>query len=106
MSNATRNSFSHTETTMQQREREINLGLKSLRELFPRVCVYSPIISSIPCKWASCYHGMARRQVVDGGNGLQTCWVDANVLNKLSQITDKGWSSSLAVGHGASNSSL
>jgi hypothetical protein len=48
---------------------------------------------------------MARRRVTDGGCGLQICKVAANILNKLSQIADKGWSSSLSVGRGVNNSS-
>jgi hypothetical protein len=39
----------HTQTKNQQNEREINLGFKSLRELFQSTRIYSPIISSIPC---------------------------------------------------------
>jgi len=31
--------------------------------------------------------------------------VTVNILNKQSQTTDKGWSSSLGVGQGANNSS-
>jgi hypothetical protein len=32
-----------------------------------------------------CHHGMARRRVVDGGDGLQMWRVDANILNKQSR---------------------
>jgi hypothetical protein len=35
-------------------------------------------------------HGMARPQVADGGDGLQTWRVDANILNKQSRTADKG----------------
>ena len=38
-------------------------------------------------------------------NGLQIWRVAANVLKKQSRTADKGWSSSLAVGRGANNSS-
>jgi hypothetical protein len=53
----------------------------------------------------SCHHGMARPQVADGGDGLQIYRAAANILNKQSRTTDKGWSSSLGVGRGANNSS-
>jgi hypothetical protein len=49
-------------------------------------------------KWASCHHGMARPQVVDGGDGLQIWRVAANILNKQSLTADKVWSSSLGLG--------
>jgi hypothetical protein len=39
-----------------------------------------------------------------GGEGLQIWRVAANILNKQSQTTDKGWPSSLGVGRGANNS--
>jgi hypothetical protein len=48
---------------------------------------------------------MARPQVADGGDGLQIWGVAANILNKQSRKVDKGWSSSLGVGHEANNSS-
>jgi hypothetical protein len=54
-------------------------------------------------KWVPCHHGMARPQVVDGGDGLQIWRVAANVLNKQSRTTDRGWSSSMEVGRGANN---
>jgi len=38
-------------------------------------------------------------------NGLRMWSVAANILNKQSQITDSGWSSSLGVGRGANNCS-
>jgi hypothetical protein len=47
---------------------------------------------------------MACPQVMDGGDSLQIRRVAANILNKKSRATDKGWSSSLEVGHGANNS--
>jgi hypothetical protein len=48
---------------------------------------------------------MARPQVADGGDALQLRRVAANILNKQSRTAEKGWSSSLGVGHGANNSS-
>jgi hypothetical protein len=48
---------------------------------------------------------MARPQVADGGDGLQIWRVAANILNKQSRTTDKGWSSRLGAGRGANNSS-
>ena len=52
-----------------------------------------------------CHHGMARPQVVDGGDTLQFWREAANVLNKQSQTAVKRWPSSLGVGRGANNSS-
>jgi hypothetical protein len=37
--------------------------------------------------------------------GPPICRVAANIINKQSRTTDKGWSSSLGVGRGADNSS-
>jgi hypothetical protein len=37
--------------------------------------------------------------------GLQIWRVAANILNEQSWTADKGWSSNLAVGHGANDSS-
>jgi hypothetical protein len=56
-------------------------------------------------RWVPCYHSMARPKVADGGNDLQIWSVAANILNKQSRTTNKGWSSSLRVGCGAKNSS-
>jgi hypothetical protein len=56
-------------------------------------------------RWVPCHHSMARPQVADGGNTLQVWRVAANILNKLWRTADKGWPSSLGVGHGANNSS-
>jgi hypothetical protein len=39
--------------------------------------------------------------VSDGGDGLQTWSVSANILNKQFRTADKGWSSSLGFGGGA-----
>jgi hypothetical protein len=55
-------------------------------------------------KWVPCYHGMARPQAADEGEGLQIRRVAANILNKQSRTADKGWPSSLGVGWGANNS--
>jgi hypothetical protein len=52
----------------------------------------------------SCHHGMARPQVADGGDGLQLWRVAANILNKQSRITNKGWSCSLEIVRGSNNS--
>jgi hypothetical protein len=52
----------------------------------------------------SIHHGMARPQVADGGDGLQIWRVAANILNKQSRTTFKGWFSSLEVGRGANSS--
>jgi hypothetical protein len=49
-------------------------------------------------RWVPCHHGMARPQVVDGGDALQFWRAAANILNKQSWTADKGWSSSLRVG--------
>jgi hypothetical protein len=61
---------------------------------------YHPIL-----KWVPCHHGMARCWFADGGDDLQIRRVAANILNKQSRTTDKGWASSLGVGRGANNSS-
>jgi len=52
-----------------------------------------------------CQHGMARQWVADGGGSLQIWKEPANVLNKQSRMTDKGWSSCLGVGRWANNCS-
>jgi hypothetical protein len=49
-------------------------------------------------RWDPCHHRMAPPQVAGGGDGLQTCRVDANIMNKHSRTADKGWSSSLGLG--------
>jgi len=43
---------------------------------------------------------MERPQVADGSDGLQIWRVAANMLNKQSETSDKGWSSSLVLGEG------
>jgi hypothetical protein len=60
----------------------------------------------IHVRWVPCHHGMARPQVADGGKGLQIRRVAANILNKQPRTDDKGWSSSVGVGHEANNPSL
>jgi hypothetical protein len=47
---------------------------------------------------------MMRPRVADGGDGLRTRRVAANMLNKQSRIADSGWSSSLGDGRGANDS--
>jgi hypothetical protein len=39
-------------------------------------------------KWVPCHHSMARPQGADGGDGLQTWRVAANILNKQSRTAD------------------
>jgi hypothetical protein len=43
---------------------------------------------------------MACPQVADGGDGLRMWSVAANILNKQSRTTDKGWSSGFGVKRG------
>jgi hypothetical protein len=43
-----------------------------------------------------CHHCTAHHPVTDGGDGLQICRVNANILKKQPQTADKGWSSSLS----------
>jgi hypothetical protein len=68
---------------------------------------YSEHLGLKPRPWrpAPCYHGLARPQVADGGDGLQIWRVAANILNKQWRTADKGWSCSSEVGSGANNSS-
>jgi hypothetical protein len=54
-------------------------------------------------KWVICHHGMARLQLADGGDALHFWRSAANILNKQSWTADKGWSTSLGVGHGSNN---
>jgi hypothetical protein len=49
-------------------------------------------------------HGMARRQIADGGDALQFWRAAVNILNKLSRTAGKEWSSSLGFGREANNS--
>jgi hypothetical protein len=49
-----------------------------------------------------CHHSMARPRVADGRDGLQL-EVSCYILNKQLRTNDKGWSSSLGIGHGAKN---
>jgi hypothetical protein len=62
------------------------------------------IINTTNMKWVPRNRGMARSQVLGGGNGLQIWRVAANILNKQSRKTNKGWSSSLRIGCGTKNS--
>jgi hypothetical protein len=39
-------------------------------------------IYNIHVRWVPCHHGMARPQVVDGGDGLQPWKVAVIILNK------------------------
>jgi hypothetical protein len=41
-------------------------------------------------RWVPCHHGMARPQVVDGGDTLQFWRVAANIPNKQLRTADKG----------------
>jgi hypothetical protein len=52
-----------------------------------------------------CHHGIARPRVADGGDGLHICGVATNIPNNQSRTDDKGWSSSLGIGRGATNPS-
>jgi hypothetical protein len=61
---------------------------------------YSSMLGGSPS-----HHSMGRLRVADGRDGLQFWRLAANILNKQSRTNDKGWSSSLGVGHGANNSS-
>jgi hypothetical protein len=75
----------------------------------PHSC-YMPCPSHSPRLYHSNYvwrvhKGMARPQVTDGRDGVQTWRVVANILNKQSHTANKKWSSSLGVGGGANNSS-
>jgi hypothetical protein len=59
------------------------------------------IVITVNIRWVPCHHGMAPSQVVDGGEGLQTWRLAANMLNKHSRTANKWWSFSLWVGRGA-----
>jgi len=48
---------------------------------------------------------MAHPKVADGGEGLWIWSVAVNTINKQSQTANKGWSSSLGIGHEANNPS-
>jgi len=47
-----------------------------------------------------CHHGMEHPRVADGGEGLHIWGVAANILNKLSWTSVKGWSSISGFGRG------
>jgi hypothetical protein len=53
-----------------------------------------------------CHHGIAPSQVTDGGDGLQTWRVSANILNEQSRTADRGWPSSFGVGRDTNNPQL
>jgi hypothetical protein len=68
------------------------------------ICIYICIYTiSIYIMGFPLSPGVARRQIANGGDGLQIWRVAANILNNQSRISYKGWSSSLGVGHGATN---
>jgi len=46
---------------------------------------------------------LSRPPVADGPDGLQVWRIAANILNKQSRTSDRGWSSSLRVGQEAKN---
>jgi hypothetical protein len=52
------------------------------------------------------HDGMARPEVAGAEDGLQMWRVAANILNKQCWTADRGWSSSLEVGHGVNSSLL
>jgi hypothetical protein len=58
---------------------------------------YFPRYGSCSLSILFCHHGMERRLFADAGDGLQTCRVAANILNKQSQIADRGWSVSFTI---------
>jgi hypothetical protein len=66
-------------------------------------CVVHAVAVYIHVKYVPCHHCMARPQVVDGGDGLRTWSVAANILNKRSRTADRGWSSSLGIGRRANS---
>jgi hypothetical protein len=51
-------------------------------------------------KWVHCHNGMARPQVADGGDVLQTWRVTANIFNKQWRTGEKRWSYILGLGGG------
>jgi hypothetical protein len=51
----------------------------------------------MPCKVGAFSPRMARHQVADGEDGLQIWKGAANIFNKQSQATDKGWYSNFSV---------
>jgi hypothetical protein len=58
----------------------------------------------IQVRWVPCHHGMVCPQVADGGDGLQKWRAATNILIKQWRAADKGWSHSMGVGRGATNS--
>jgi hypothetical protein len=62
------------------------------------------LLNAHPWQESPFHHGTARPQVADGGDGLEVRRVAANILNKQSRTSEKGWSSSLGVWRGSNNS--
>ena len=54
------------------------------------------MVHSIRPRWyvGPCQYFTARPQVAGGGDGLQTCRLAANTLNKMSWTADSRWTSS------------
>jgi hypothetical protein len=67
--------------------------------------IHTNFIDSFFVKRFSCHQGMARSQVVDSGDGLQTWRGSANTLNKQSRRANKGCYSGLRIWRGACNHS-
>jgi hypothetical protein len=68
---------------------------------FRPVCAFIINWTACPCvhvRRIRCHHGVARRQVADGGDDLQI-WI-VYILNRHSRTADKGFSPSLGVVHG------
>jgi hypothetical protein len=79
-----------------------------LTRIFDTISTLVPVLSRINPRQAfpGPYHNdMVRPDVTYGRDSLQIWSVAANVLNKHSKTTDKGWSPSLEVGWGANSSS-
>jgi hypothetical protein len=85
----------------------IHLGLLFclLGRWYVRVCSSLPlsIFNKLYCGSLSLQHGMSSG--CGWRNSLQLWRLAANILNKQLRTNDKGWSSSLRVGHGANNHS-
>jgi hypothetical protein len=73
-------------------------GRASNEEISCLVCYL--VFKGPPVECVHCHRYMARRQVTEGGDGLQVWNQDANILNKQSRAAENGWSSSLGVGLG------
>lgn len=55
----------------------------------------------IKVKWHPCHQGMICSDITDGADILQVWWTVINMLDIQLQSANKGWSSSLKVGHEA-----